>query len=338
MSEAPDLSIEEELKAAIAQHTSEPEEEPVIEPERDEGGRFKAKEEEVVPEAEAAPENAEQQEVSAELDPYAEPPRYAKKSIRENWSKFDPEIRKDLTERENEAHQQFTRFDEERQIGRRFKEASAPYDSFLKSLGADGLTAFDYLIKTDYALRTAQPEQRTQMFVRAAQDYGVNLSELANVAQAMEANFNPEVYRLQQQINRLESSLRPATVNQSVSVDNDVIRHIEDFASKPEHVHFSKVQPLMQALLASGQAETLEEAYDLAVHANPETRALRLAEHAATEERKRTEAAAAKAEAARRASVSVTGAPGLAVPTPPMESSGSIEDDVRNAIRAVSGG
>ena len=75
----------------------------------------------------------------------------------------------------------------------------------------------------------------------------------------------------------------------------------------------------------------------MAVYADPETRALQLTAHAAEEQRKRQLEAAEKAKAARQASVSVTGAPGSAVPPQKPESAGSLEDDIRAAIQSVNG-
>ena len=341
MTDTPDLSIEDEVRAAMALH-AEPEEvdtddAAAPEADRDESGRFKAKD--AVEEATAAePEAAESpEEVAAEPDPYAAPPQHAKKAIREHWADLPSDVRADLIAREKEVHEGFTRFDEERQFGKRIKEVVAPYEPFIKSLGAEPVQAFDYLIKTDYALRTAEPAQRAQMFLRAAKDYGLDLETLTREAAILQENFNPVVETLQERIFRLESQLQSTNVQPTASVDADVVRMIEDFASKPENVHFAKVQPVMTALLESGQAQTLEEAYDRATYADPEIRALRLSAERETEERKRAEAKAAQAAAARKASVSVTGAPGSAVPTPPMESSGSLEDDIRNAIRAASG-
>ena len=350
MTDSPDLSLEEELRAAMDGLKESPAiEGEVVEAgplERDEGGRFKAKEatEEVAEETpvESAPEVVEDPAAGAAAaeaapDPYAVPPTSADKAVREKWAELPPEVREGIHRREIDVHKGFTKWDEERNFGKRVREVVQPFEGFIKSLGAEPIQAVDYLIKTDYALRTAEPNARAQMFLKAAKDYGVDLSLLTQDAANLQANHDPVVETLQQRIFRLENQLQNDTNARRESEQEQISQSIADFASKPEHVHFPRVQAMMATLMEAGHADSLEKAYDMAVLADPETRALHLAAQREAEDRKRTEAAKAKAEAARKASVSVTGAPGSAVPTLTSESSGSLEDDIRNAIRAAEG-
>ena len=93
----------------------------------------------------------------------------------------------------------------------------------------------------------------------------------------------------------------------------------------------------MSALLQNGQASDLDQAYDMAIHADPETRALQLAAQQQTEQSQRSQASTAAAQRAKAASVSVTGAPGLAEIASSPSSAGSLEDDIRAAMQAASG-
>lgn len=336
-----EVSLEESLRSALAAATeaeevpeAKPKEEPEAEEpepqsarERDEHGRFKSKEE--------APVEAGEGEVQEEVkpDPYGLAPQYSKGAIRDNWEKLPPEVRKDIVEREREIHQQFTRYDEERNFGKQVKGIVAPYEQLIRSLGAEPVQALDYLLKTDYALRTANPEQRKQMFLKAASDYGISFDG----EQPQHQPIDPTIETALQRIARLESELNSASIARKESEEAEIAQSIEAFASDPEHVYFEQVRPVMSALLQSGQAGSLKEAYDQAVWADPQTRALHLEAQRQTEERKRTAAQAEQARAARRASPSVTGAPGLAVPPQMNGSSNSVEDDIRAAISAVSG-
>lgn len=353
MSDSPDVlepvaetSIEDDIRAAMAEH-AEPVAEPVAEPEaeadeaaperaRGPDGKFAAKE---TPEPEIAPEAApEPVDEPVITDPFALAPQYAKKAVKENWAALPAEVRQELHEREKEVHQQFTRFDEERNFGKSVKQVVAPYEGFIKSLGADPVQAFDYLLRTDYNLRTAPVEQRKAMFIQAAKDYGIDFNNYAMGVDEPATNapqYDPRIETLQQQINRLENEHNNVIQATQERERQTLDQQIDSFASDPANVHFDRLSPMMAVLIQNGQAENLDKAYEMALFADPETRALHLAATSEAEERKRTAAATAQAQAARNASVSVTGAPGLAVPAP-MESSGSIEDDIRSAIRLVS--
>jgi hypothetical protein len=76
----------------------------------------------------------------------------------------------------------------------------------------------------------------------------------------------------------------------------------------------------------------LQDAYDQAVWARPDTRATLLAQQRAEEEQKRRTEAKAKAEAAKRKSVSITGGPGNTAASAAPGSKGSVRDDLLNAF------
>jgi len=333
-----ETTIEEDLAAALAAHAPEPAAEEVVEtpaeddkgPERAPDGKFKAKED--APEPEAATD-APAEEAPVIPDRYGVPPNYAKKAIREKWGELPSEVRQELHEREREFHQQLTKYDEDRNFGKKVKEVVAPFEGFIRSLGAEPLQAVDYLVKTDYALRTAPPEQRKALFLKAAADYGIQLDGVAMDV----APTDPRLETLQQRLDRLEREQSSAMQAKQFEEQRSLEQQIEDFRSKPENVYFDRVSPMMASLLSSGAAQTLEQAYDMAVHADPETRVLQLAAKTAAEESQRSQQQKAAAQRAKAASVSVTGAPGTVVPASSPSSAGSLEDDIRQAIHAASG-
>lgn len=341
LADTAETTLEEDISAALATATaaevpaddvatSEPKETPAPPegPGRDDSGKFKAKEPvETAPEPEPA--------APVIPDRFGVAPNYAKKAIRDNWKDLPLDVRTELHDREREFHQQLTRYDEDRNFGKKVKEVVDPYAPFIKSLGADPIQAVDYLIKTDYALRTAAPEQRKALFMKAAADYGVTFAGDELNTQSGHVS-DPRVETLQQRLERLERDQQSVTQERQLAEQHSIEQQIADFSSKPENVYFETVSPMMASLLSSGQASSLEQAYDMAVYANPETRALQLAAQQGAEQSQRSEQEKAQAAAARRASVSVTGAPGLAVPASGQNSAGSLEDDIRNAIQSAS--
>lgn len=315
--------------------------EPAASPERDEHGRFKAKEAAEPAEASAQPEATEPVEPSEpQPDPYGLAPQHVGASLKAKWKDLDPDIRKDIVEREKDVHKGFTKFDEERVLGKQVREVVKPYENFIRQLGAEPVQAFDYLLKTDYALRTADPASRKAMFLKAAKDYGVDLSDAATTNDNPQPQqfVDPRLETLEQKINRLEAERNNDIAARRDEEQRSINAQIESFASDPAHPYYERVKPIMAALLQNGQAGSLEEAYDRAVFADPETRALHLAATREAEDRKRAAEASEKARKARQASPSVTGAPGSSVPTSPASGpSSSLEDDIRNAWSAVTG-
>ena len=73
---------------------------------------------------------------------------------------------------------------------------------------------------------------------------------------------------------------------------------------------FEKVRAHMGTMLESGLAETLDEAYERAIYADPEICSSLIAATQQAEQGKRLTELNAKTERAKSAAVSVTGAPG----------------------------
>jgi hypothetical protein len=307
--------------------------------ERDEHGRFKAKTDEAPVEADqaAAPATADQagDADAVRPDPYGLAPTYTKAAIKEKWGELPVEVRQAIVEREREAHQAVTRFDEDRNFGKQMKGIVQPFENLIRSLGAEPAQAITYLLKGDATLRTGTPEQKRQMFLKLAQDYGVQFDPSQPVPQP--APIDPNVETALQRIARLEMELNNASKAARETEESQIEQSIEAFAADPAHAYFENVRQEMSVLLQNGLAGSLQEAYDKAVWANPETRALHLTAQREAEDRKRTAEAAERARAARRASPSVTGAPGSAVPPPANGSSNSVEDDVRAALMLHAG-
>ncbi len=144
-----------------------------------------------------------------------------------------------------------------------------------------------------------------------ARQYGVDLSRLApdDPAQAAQPPMHPAIQRLAQQVGALEGALaaqqRAAQQTEAAKRDAEVAA----FRADPSNLYLDDVAADMSALLRSGRASSLQDAYDKAVWANPETRTLVINER---EDQRRAEAERArraKATAARYASGSITGSP-----------------------------
>lgn len=308
--------------------------------ERDEHGRFKPKagEAEIASvEVIANPDKPNDQAAEVLPDPYGLAPQYAGPAIKGKWNDLPPEVREEIVKRDREVHQQFTRFDEERNFGKAIKTVVQPYEGLIRSLGAEPAQAIDYLLKGDAALRTGSPEQKRAMFMKLAQDYGVQIDGIADAPQP-QLQGDPRVENLQQQMDRLLREQNDASNRARESEQAEIASSIETFAADPAHAYFEQVKPEMAVLLQNGLAGDMQEAYDKAVWANPDTRALHLAAERATEDRKRTTAVRDQTDKARRASPSVTGAPGSAVlPLANGSASNSVEDDVRAALMLHAG-
>ncbi len=148
------------------------------------------------------------------------------------------------------------------------------------------------LLQTEQMLRYGTYEQKQALLQQMAQDYGVALpaqaagsGEDGDIDSALFGDDVPlsdprhphyaQYHDLIQQNAELKARLEALEAQQREAFEQqqqaEIARHIEEFRSatdengQPKYPHFDLVQERMGALLEAGQAQSLEEAYTLAV-------------------------------------------------------------------------
>ena len=141
--------------------------------------------------------------------------------------------------------------------------------------------------------------------IQIAATYGIDLRP-AFAGQQAQQQDNPLILqlheRLQEATARIDAYEQRMTQQQQQSAQqqlSEMQSDIEKFSSdKP---FFEEVRPVMAALLRAGRAKGLDDAYDMAMHAVPETRQSIQVDQQKAFEAKRAADAREKSEAARKA-------------------------------------
>lgn len=281
--------------------------------------------------AEAAPEKVEAPAEIPSTDPakastqpastpVVAPPAGWTAAEKAEWSKLPPAVQAAVSRREAEISQGGKQWSEEK---RRYEGLISPLAQEAAKLGLDPSTGLNALLGTHRAL---QADPRGTL-LKLAQQYGVDLTTAgqtpdnspqtqpdisALVRQAVEPYLAPIQHRFQSEDQQRQQSATTL---------------VEQFAAQPGHEHFAAVEAEIMDLIPGVKARNpgwdhqkiLQEAYDRAVYANPETRAAMLAAKDAAAEAKRVADAKARATNARRAGASVTGSPNGAPSTEPAD-------------------
>jgi hypothetical protein len=248
-----------------------------------------AEEKEGAPEPVVAKEEKKPEPVDEKL---AHPPSTWTAKAKSQWSKIDPEIRQEIKRREASAAEGIRQYKEQAAYGDRISKTLNPYQPFFKSKNIDPIRVIEDAVNLAYTLDTSTPQQKGVILARIAKQYGADFSALAKP--------DPEQDRIQQVIAPLQSKIdqleRERLNSQSLVQQQQALeteRMIQEFASKTDdtgqllHPYFPNVSGVMTALLESGSAKTLDEAYAIAVEAHPETKLLVRAEQARQQEAKR---------------------------------------------------
>lgn len=263
-------------------------------PARDEHGKF-------------APKITDQPAAAAqEAQPAPIPPASWSVEAKSMFATLPPAAQAEIAKRETDVAKGFEERASQLKRYEPLETAIAPHRDRLALAGVDEGTYVRSLIAADEMLR--RPESRMQALAQIAQSYGIDLRQFAQPGQQQQpqqAQLPPVVQQLMRQVSTLESTLaQQASASEQAQRDQN-LQAVRAFGADPKHLYFENVKGDMAALIQSGQAKDLEDAYDKAIWLRPDIRPLIQGSAAA----QAPEAARAKADQARRAAGSITGSP-----------------------------
>ena len=334
-----ELSLRDTLAAAFEDAGQESEGERITR-DRDEGGRF-AKRSEDAP-ADAAKPAAQATDVAkpdaattntatepqTDTAPAVQPPASWSAEAKAEWANLTPKAQAIIAAREAEVHKGFTKLDEDRNLGKSIRDTLTPYMATINALGATPAQAVQSLLNADHVLRNGSAQAKTQLLSHLAGQFGVDLSQVVAGAPAPDAT----VHALQKQVAELSAYINNQAQTAQQSAASRLMSEIESFrADKP---HFEILRPVMASLMESGQADSLQAAYDQAFRAHPTTSQLWLQGEVAKRTTTQADALKAKVDRAKGAAVSVTGSPG-ANSSGPRVSHASLRDELAANLQAA---
>jgi hypothetical protein len=272
------------------------------------------------------------------------------------WDALPQEVRDAIAKREDEVSSGFRDYAALKPFAERAKQSGTTLANVLQSY-----TAIEDMLRSDQRagfLQIAQnmrltQHQAGQLFAHLAQQLGHQFQAPAtqngsggstgdqnpgadpNILRQM---LDPVVGPLQQKLATLESAWAQqaeAAQRQRLQMTSSVI---ERFRQDPAHKYYDNLERIIGDLLESGMVQRtgdpsadLATAYEKACWDNPEIRELLINERMA----KAREQQQAKTAAAKRAAVSITGAP-QGAPAPGLNGSrGNVRDDVAAAFASL---
>ncbi|MBR8157127.1 hypothetical protein KDX20_22085 [Burkholderia cenocepacia] len=252
---------------------------------------------------------------------------------RAHWEKIPAEVQAVITRREEEAHRGITKLGQDAAYGQKLRDVISPYLPIIRAEGGDEAGAVRDLLQTAYVLRTANPEQKVQLFRQLAGQFGVDLSAAAQGVREVD----PELAALRQELTQVRGYLANTEQQQHQQIEASAQQMIDAFAADPKNEFYEEVKPLMGQLLVAGRAQTMQDAYEQACWATASVRSTLMQRQEAEAETKRAAEAKARAGAKRHAGGSVSGAPTapVAATASAAASNLSLRDELRQAMRAA---
>jgi hypothetical protein len=289
-----ETSIEDDIRAAMGEVATK-DDSTTAERERDDKGKFVAKENETEVEAAARLEPDPKEKGTEVKDPLKDPavvedpakegeqhlltedkaPRGWAPAIREKWGSIPEDIRKEIIRREEASA-----------VGvRQLQEGYAPMEKFVGSIAPfiqeanqNGVAPDQYIgsvLASERILRKADLPTKFQEILRIADQYGVPLRDIINQSVGSEVLTKPNQNQGQAYV--------PPEVARELQESRQWREQFEDRQIKNELAAFSKdkefyedVRERMAVMVESGAVQTLQDAYDEACWATPSVRTVLL--------------------------------------------------------------
>lgn len=279
--------------------------------ERDESGKFKAAEESIAEPAPIVEESSEEKELP-EIDPkLARAPTTWRNDAKAKWNTIAPEIREEILKREEDIGRGISTYKADADFGKSVQQSLTPYMAMINASGATPNQAVTSMLDTYYKLQSGTPQDKANLLLQAAQQYGADMSVLTAEIDPAQNTMQQQLYPLTQKIQSLEQQISQQN-NQAQQLGSsqatssiEAFRNATDEAGQSLYPHFEGLREHMADLIdraeSIGQTKSLEEAYEDAEWASPDLRALKLTKQSTTSEEQRQKATAEKALKAKKA-------------------------------------
>lgn len=270
---------------------------------RDEGGKFKAKDEkedepELPLETEDKPEEPEE-----EPPVWARPPASWGKKFNEVWATADPKLQRRAYEREEQMRAGIEAAIPKAKFADEINQVIEPYRNTIRGLGIDEKTAINGLLKADHALRTLPMDQRRNYLLQLAGQYGIDLGQGGNIQQPQQG-ADPRYSALQNELINLKGTITNWEQRQEEAIQQTTLHEINNFAKGVEY--FDVARPFMISALQDqgNEINTLNEAYEYVTGPDGPLYDLVKAAHQSRHSENQAAARDRAAKAARAAAVS----------------------------------
>ena len=340
----------EAVKEEVSEEVEEEVEEEIV-AESEEEPKEEAKEE-VKEEAKEEPqpeEETQEEEVDSEdvTEPQSKrPPSTWSAKGKASFSKLPKHIQDEIIKREADIGKGISMYKQAANYGRTLGEAIKPYEAMIRSENSDPIKTVQNLLNTAYRLRSGTPQQRGQLVMQIAQEYGADLSQYTSAN--AENTENQEIPALQQYLNPIQEKLNNleqvyASQQQAAQqqTQQEALTSISSFQNQVDekgnirNVHFDDVRNDMADLIENAERQgrqlSLEEAYETACWANPQIRNVKLTQA----NKKRKEEAQKKSKQASKIAQTNLSTKPLAREGIATDASGDIKDTLEETLASI---
>lgn len=197
-------------------------------------------------------------------------PKSWKKELEAHWTKFDPEVRKYVHEREKQALDGIMQYKTQADG---WNELIEPFKPWLDQYQMDPREVTGRMLNAHLVLTHGTAEQRAQVAQALVQDYG--LGELLGIqgqaaGTGQQANSPVDPAALRQFLQPIAQKVQQLEQQTLQERQQKIEGEVSSFMSNPANEFAAEVVGDMTRLLKQGLAQDLPSAYEMACRLNPE--------------------------------------------------------------------
>jgi len=233
-------------------------------------------------------------------------PAQWKPAVREKWNQLPREVQEEVLRREGDSMRLIGSVGPKLRMADELQSHIAPFSQALQTNGVSPSAFVHDVFASIRSLAHGDDRLKAETVANIVQAYGVDVRALDQVLTGR-IQAPPEVLEARMATARANAVIRQQSAGVEYQTQLEAEKSVVGFAADPKHEFLDDVRNQMADLIELGHAKTLEDAYQSAVWSNPATRQILLTREAQSRAAMKNN----RANAARRASSSVRGAPGV---------------------------
>lgn len=219
-----------------------------------------------------------------------------RKEAAAKFAEIPAEIRQEIHKREDDMHRGLAEYKSRAQYAEAVHQEFEPYIPFMRANNLNEIGVIKDLMSVAWTLKNGSAEQKARLILEVGANNGIDWNLAASLAQGM-PTVDPQIAALQRENEEIKRSQYERDQAENMRIQQKANADAQAFFSDPKHEFAHIIREEMARFIESGQANTLEEAYDKAAWANPVVRAKLQARQVEDEARKAAEKAAAAEQA-----------------------------------------
>ena len=216
-------------------------------------------------------------------------PKSWPKEMHEHWTKTPPQVQQYWQTREKQMLDGLEQYKQAANFGKVFHDVVSPYQEDFQRHGVDAQRGVQFLLEANRRLTTGTPESRQQAYQELGRNLGLSTQAPAVGDPATQPPVDPRIQTIEQKLAQIEEA-QLAKQREALEVAKAKSQQeVDAFASDPNNAFFDEVADDIVKFIKAG--DTLPDAYQRAIWANPVTREKQMQARLQTEAEKAKERA-----------------------------------------------